>query len=275
VLAVRRRERRELMSSLRILLAGVVAATTVAIAGAVQGPVAYDIILRHGTIVDGSGNPRYQADVAIAGDSIARIGDLAGAPAALDLDVTGLFVAPGFINIHSHATPDGLPIAANMLTQGVTTEILNADGSGPLNIREQLDRAAARGLAVNAGAQIGFNSVWSDVVGATDRRPSADDIERMKALVVEGLANGAWGVSASLDYKPAYYAQAEEVIKVVEAAKPWRTNFINHDRVTPESGFSSRAGMVETIAIGERAGLVPIITHMKVKCRGTSRAARI
>src|SRR5678815_4675576 len=105
----------------------------------------------------------------------------------------------------------------------------------------------ARGRAVNLGAQIGFNSVWTQVIGAADRRASTDDIARMRALIVEGLSKGAWGVSAGLDYKPAYFAQAEEVIKVVEAAKPFRTIFINHDRVTPESGFSSRAGMEETI----------------------------
>ena len=115
------------------------------------------------------------------------------------------------------------------------------------------------------GANIGFNTVWATVVGPTDRRASADEIVRMRTLIVDGLVHGAWGVSAGLDYKPAYYAQGEEVIKVVEAARPWRTNFINHDRVTSESGYSSRAGMIETIAIGERAGVAPVITHMKVQ----------
>jgi N-acyl-D-amino-acid deacylase len=94
----------------------------------------YDVIVRHGTVVDGTGAPRYRADVAIAGGSIARVGDLANARAEVDIDATGLFVAPGFINVHSHATPDGLMTAANMLTQGVTTEILNADGSGPIDL---------------------------------------------------------------------------------------------------------------------------------------------
>jgi N-acyl-D-amino-acid deacylase len=229
-----------------------------------QAP-AYDIVLRHGTIIDGSGLSRYRADVAIADGSIARIGDVSGGHAAMELDAEGLVVAPGFINIHSHATPEGLPRAENMLTQGVTTEILNADGSGPLDLREQLAGAAARGLAVNVGANIGFNTVWTTVVGPADRRATADEIARMRTLLVDGLVHGAWGVSAGLDYKPAYYAQAEEVIKVVEAARPWRTNFINHDRVTPESGYSSRAGMLETIAIGERSGLAPVITHMKVQ----------
>jgi N-acyl-D-aspartate/D-glutamate deacylase len=225
----------------------------------------FSIIFRNGTVIDGTGGARFRADLAISGAAVARVGDLANERATTEVDATGLIIAPGFINIHSHATADGLQRAENMLTQGVTTEIANADGAGPLDIADQLDRALARGLAVNLGAQIGFNSVWTQVIGAADRRASTDEIARMRALIVEGLSKGAWGVSAGLDYKPAYFAQAEEVIKVVEAAKPFRTIFINHDRVTPESGFSSRAGMEETIAIGERAGITPVITHMKVQ----------
>ena len=250
-------------------------ASAVITAVLIQPLPANDVLLRHGTIVDGTGAPRYQADVAIAGGSIARIGDLADEHASIELDASGLFVTPGFINIHSHATPDGLIHAENMLTQGVTTEILNADGAGPLNIAEQLSTAERRGLAVNIGANIGFNSVWSQVVGLADRRPGAADIERMRTLITDGLTAGAWGVSAGLDYKPAYFARGEEVIKVVEAAKPWRTIFTNHDRVTPESGFSSLAGMAETIAIGERAGVAPVITHMKVQGHEQGTADRI
>lgn len=237
-----------------------------------QSPTVYDILLRGGTIVDGTGLSPYRADVAIVGGSIARLGTLTAERATLEIDATSLHVAPGFINIHSHATPDGLTRADNMLTQGVTTEILNADGGGPVDLAAQLAGAAARGLALNVGANIGFNSVWSQVVGLADRRPGADEIARMRTLVTAGLEQGAWGVSAGLDYKPAYFAQMEDVVQVIEAARTWRTNFTNHDRLTPESGFSARAGVFETMAIGERAGLVPLITHMKVtgRERGTA-----
>jgi N-acyl-D-aspartate/D-glutamate deacylase len=257
-----------MIKALAALIAGLVLVRSTA-------PSAFDVVIRHGTVVDGSGRSRYPADVAIADGSIAAIGDLTRARGAMEVDAAGLFVAPGFINIHSHATADGLTTAVNMLTQGVTTEIVNADGAGPVNVAEQLAAAAARGLAVNAGANIGFNSVWALVVGMSDRRPTVDEIARMRALIGDGLIAGAWGVSAGLDYKPAYFAQAEEVIKVVEAARPWRTNFTNHDRVTPESGFSSRAGMAETIAIGERSGLTPVITHMKVQGHEQGTADRI
>ena len=257
--------------ALRLVAAALVAASASSHAAA-QAPPPYDLIIRHGTVIDGTGAPRYQADVAIAGGSIARVGDLAGARAVTEIDATGLFVAPGFINIHSHATPDGLVTATNMLTQGVTTEILNADGAGPLDIGAQLTTAAARGLAVNVGANIGFNSVWAQVVGLDDRRPTPDEVTQMRDLIAAGLTAGAWGVSAGLDYKPAYFAQTEDVIKVVEVARRARTYFTNHDRVTPESGFSSLAGMAETIAIGARSGITPLITHMKVQGHEQGRA---
>ena len=237
-----------------------------AIASAQAPPArSFDVILRHGTVLDGSGLPRVRADVAIANGFIARVGDLSKERGAVDLDVTGLYVAPGFINIHSHASPAALPSAENMLTQGVTTEIVNPDGGGSTDLLDQLGRAGSAGLAVNIGGYIGFNAAWSDVMGPAERRATPDDIEKMRAIVLRGLESGAWGVSAGLDYKPAYFAQVEEVVRVVDVAAKWRTNFPNHDRLTPESKFSSRAGVGETIAIGEKAGLFPVVTHMKAQ----------
>ena len=230
-----------------------------------QTPARFDVIIRHGTVVDGTGLPRYRADVGISGGHIAKVGDLAAEHAATDIDATNLFVAPGFINIHSHASVSALPTAENMLTQGVTTEILNPDGGGSTDLAAQLARASANGLAVNIGGYIGFNAIWAEIMGPADRRATPEDIARMRALVASGLEHGAWGVSAGLDYKPAYYAQVEEVVRVLEPAATWRTNFPNHDRITPESNFSSRAGIGESIAIGEKAGLAPVVTHMKAQ----------
>ena len=240
--------------TLAVMLAGVV------VSGQSQP---FDLIIRDGTVIDGSGNPRYDADVGIKGGFIVAVGDLEAATAATQIDARGLFVTPGFINIHSHAAPNALSTAANMLTQGVTTEIFNADGSGALDVAQQMHTLAASGLAVNIGGYIGFNAVWADVLGNIDRRPSAGEIERMRRMIALGLSQGAWGVSAGLDYKPAYFARTEEVIQIVGVARPLRTNFTNHDRVTPESNFSSKAGITETMAIGAKAGLVPVITHMK------------
>ncbi|MBW8866594.1 MAG: hypothetical protein JF610_04545 [Acidobacteria bacterium] len=93
----------------------------------------------------------------------------------------------------------------------------------------------------------------------------------MRAMIVDGLEHGAWGVSAGLDYKPAYYAQVEEAVRIVEPAMKWRTNFPNHDRLTPETNFSSQIGVSETIAIAGKAGLVPVVTYMKSQRREQGR----
>lgn len=238
-----------------------------------SAPATYDMILRGGTVVDGTGAPRQRADVAIARGRIAAIGDLTGASATEVLDVRGLFVAPGFINMHSHAMPAVLPTAANMLTQGVTTELLNADGNGPPDIAAQLARYAASGLAVNIAASAGFNSVWASVMGPSDKRPTAADTERMRDLLRANLEQGAFGISAGLDYKPAYFATTEEATAVLSVARGWRTFFPNHDRLTPETGFSSRHGMEETMTIANGAGMVPVFTHMKLQGHEQGSAA--
>ena len=143
-------------------------------------PISYDLILRGGTIVDGTDGESYVGDVAISGDRIAAIGDLGAASAIAEIDVTGLVVAPGFINIHSHATSTGLSTATNMLSQGMTTEILNADGSGRLDLSAQLNALQEEGLAVNVGGMIGFNTVWREAVGLEDVRPTPAQILEMR-----------------------------------------------------------------------------------------------
>jgi N-acyl-D-amino-acid deacylase len=225
----------------------------------------YDLIIRSGTIVDGTGEPMYTGDMGIRGDTIAAVGKLWRASATEEVDAEGLIVAPGFINIHSHAQYDALPTAVNMLSQGVTTEIMNADGRSPLDLSVQMQRIDSAGLALNVGGCIGFNSVWQEVVGRDDVRPTEEQIRAMQELIRQGLEDGAWGVSAGLDYAPGYYATTEEVIEVLRPFADWNVVFTNHDRLTPESGYSSIAGMTETIEIGEATGLIPLITHMKVQ----------
>ena len=246
-------------------MALVLTATAAVAVARAQQATRYDLIIRHGTLVDGTGGPRFQADVAVTGDRVVAIGDLSSSAGAAELEARGLVVAPGFVNIHSHATAEALPTAVNMLVQGVTTEIIGADGRSDLDVAGGLTTLASRKLAVNVGSQVGFNSVWAEVVGQADRRPSPADVAKMRSLVETNLKAGAWGVSAGLDYKPGYFARAAEVVQVVSVAGPWRTYFPNHDRLTPETGFSSKLGIGETLTIGKESGLVPVVTHMKVQ----------
>jgi N-acyl-D-amino-acid deacylase len=236
------------------------------------GTAPFDVILRGGSILDGTGRAPYRADIGIAASRIAKIGNLSRDSATTVIDVSGLIVAPGFINLHSHAAPAALPSAANMLRQGVTTELLNSDGGGPVDVARQLARVDSVSPAVNVGVYAPFNSAWTRVVGTIDRRPTTAEIAQITALLEQALEAGAWGVSAGLDYKPAYFAKTDEVIAALAPLRGWRTNFPNHDRLTPEMGYSSLAAMRETIEIGERAGLVPVITHMKVQGKNQGMA---
>jgi N-acyl-D-aspartate/D-glutamate deacylase len=238
-------------------------------------PAPYDVLLRGGTVVDGTGRPGVVADVAIRNGVIVRVGSLSTLNATTELDARGRIVAPGFINVHSHADPRGLTSAFNMLTQGVTTELLNADGGGPVDLTVQANQLRQSGLAVNVAASVPFNSIWASVNGLSDTRPDSAQRARMRTLVRRGLEAGAFGVSAGLDYKPAYFATAAEVIDVLSVAKPWRTFFTNHDRLTTESGYSSLVGMQETMDVGFGASMVPVFTHMKLQGRSQGNATRI
>lgn len=240
----------------------------------------FELILRHGVIFDGTGLPGYRADIGIRGGYIIEIGDLSRYHANRELNISGKFVAPGFINIHDHLTPEGVIHAENMLSQGVTTEIFNPDGApgvGPIGtqLENQLSQLSAHGLATNIGGYLGFNDVWESVVGFVDRRPSPDEIREMQDLVTRNMKEGAFGVSAGLDYKPGYFARSDEVAQVIQPASGWRTIFPNHERLTPETGFSSLAGIAETIAIASSAGVHPEITHIKVQGKEQGKAAQV
>lgn len=237
-------------------------------------PAQFDLIIRGGTVIDGTGAKRVRADIGIRQGHIAEIGDLAGATGST-IDAKGLIVAPGFINIHDHADAKALPIAANMLAQGVTTEIMNADGLGPIDLAGQLDAMARDGSAVNFGGQIGLNAIWKSVMGDADRRATPAEIERMRALLMQALADGAWGISSGFDFAPLSRAHVDDIVAILSAARDARTNFPNHDRVTPDNGFSSLSGMKETIAVAERAGLMPVITHVKLQGQEQGRAGEL
>jgi N-acyl-D-amino-acid deacylase len=223
----------------------------------------YDLVLRNGRIVDGTGSPWYRGDVAIRGDTIVRIAPSITEPAARIVDVGGQVIAPGFIDIHSHAR-DGIfavPAAENYIRQGVTTVIEGPDGSSPLPISEFLGRLDALKKTINIGTMVGQGSVRSAVLGLVDRKPTADELEKMRSLVEQGMKDGAFGLSSGLFYVPGTFTSTDEVVELAKVAARFGGIYISHMRDEASRVVDS---VRETIAIGERGGLPTQLTHHKI-----------
>src|SRR5438876_11860071 len=168
----------------------------------------YDLLLRNGRIVDGTGSPWYRGDVAIRSDTIVRIAPSISEPATRVIDLGGQVIAPGFIDIHTHARRGifDVPTADNYIRQGVTTVMEGPDGSSPVPLAPFLARLDALGKSINIGTFVGQGSVRSAVIGNVNRRPTAAELDKMKALVEEGMKDGAFGLSSGLFYVPGTFA---------------------------------------------------------------------
>ena len=227
-----------------------------------QAP-AYDVILRGGRIVDGTASPWYRADLAIKGDTIVRIAPSIAEAATRVIDVQGLVVAPGFIDIHTHARRGifELPTADNYTRQGVTTLIEGPDGSSPLPLKPFLDKVAALGISPNFASFVGQGTIRSEVIGEANRAATRDELEKMRALVRQGMAEGAFGLSSGLFYVPGTFTPTEEVIELAKVAGQMGGIYISHMRDEAKGVTES---VRETIAIGERGGLPTQVTHHKV-----------
>ena len=230
--------------------------------GAQQAP-AYDVIVRNARIVDGTGSPWYRSDIAIRGDAIARIAFRIDAPATRTIDAAGRVVAPGFIDIHSHARAGifDVPTAENYIRQGVTTAIEGPDGSSPIPLKPFLDKVAATRVTVNFGTFIGQGSVREQMIGSVNRRATPEEMERMRALVRQGMADGAFGLSTGLFYIPGTFTPTAEVIDLARVAGALGGIHISHMR---EETVKVADSVRETIEIGEKGGLPTQVTHHKV-----------
>ncbi len=229
-----------------------------------QDQPGFDILIVNGRVLDGSGNPWTRMDVGIRGDRIAATGQLAGQPASLVIDARGRTVAPGFIDVHSHAlgglSRDPLRDARALLAQGVTTVVGNPDGGGPTDLAAQATDLATGGIGVNAALLIGHGSVRSAVIGRADRDPTPDELEKMKAIVRQAMADGAFGLSSGLFYVPGRFSETEEVIALAREAGHVYTSHIR-DEGNYDAGVV--ASVNEVIRIAEEAGVRGIVSHMK------------
>jgi N-acyl-D-amino-acid deacylase len=253
-----RRHRRSLVALLALL--GLM--ETVA-GGMQQAQVAFDLIIRNARIVDGAGNPWFLADLAVRGDGIARIATRIAAPAQRTIDAGGRVLAPGFIDIHSHARRNlfEAPTADSSVRQGVTTLIEGPDGSSPLPIRPFLEKAAAAHLTPNLGTFVGQGSIRDAVIGSVNRPATSNELEKMRELVRTAMADGAFGLSTGLFYVPGTFTSTEEVIELARVAGVLGGIHISHMR---EETSRVAASVRETIEIGEKGALPTQVTHHKV-----------
>jgi N-acyl-D-amino-acid deacylase len=250
----------------------------------------YDIVIRGGTVYNGSGSPGRVTDVAVEGDRIVRVGDLRGVKGKAEIDARGLAVAPGFINMLSWATEslieDGRGVAD--LLQGVTLEVFGEGSSmGPLNdamkkeaveqmgdikydiqwttLGQYLNHLVERGVSPNVASFIGATTVRVHELGYADRAPNAEELARMQALVRQAMEEGALGVGSSLIYAPAFYARTDELIALSKAAAPYGGSYISHMR---SEGARLLESVDELMRIAREAGVPAEIYHLKAAGQG-------
>jgi N-acyl-D-amino-acid deacylase len=253
-----------------------------------QSP-AYDVIIRGGTVYDGTGAAGRRVDVGIRGDRIAAVGDLAAGQAPLVIDAGGLAVAPGFINMLSWSTDSLIADGRSQgeIRQGVTTEIFGEGGSmGPLTdemkkraveqmgdikyditwttLSEYLTGLERRGISPNVASFIGATTIREHVIGLEDRKPTPEQLEEMRGLVRKEMEAGALGIGSSLIYAPAFYASTEELIELCRVAAQYHGKYISHMR---SEGNRLIEAVQELIRISREANIPAEIYHLKAAGR--------
>ena len=234
-----------------------------------QGDAVYDILIKNGKVFDGSANPAVNADIAIKGDTIINIGDSIQGKASQVIDAKGLHVAPGFIDLHTHVDrnmyfPESRA-CLNYLKQGTTTVVVGQCGQSAWPVFEQaidqMRRWNEEGIGPNAALLVGHGTVRNIVMGMENRKPTPEELEKMKGLVKQAMEQGAYGLSTGLIYRPGTYAETEEVIELAKVITPY--GGIYHTHIRNEWGEILDA-VKEAIRISRESGAPAHISHFKV-----------
>ncbi len=223
----------------------------------------YDLLIQNGKIIDGTGNHWYYADVAVKDGRIARIGRMKNDSALRVIDAAGMVVAPGFIDVHTHIEGSvfDVPTAGNFILDGVTTVVTGNCGSSVTDVQAFWRKLDSVKISLNVATLIGHNSVRRAVMGDDKRPPEPHELNRMIALVEEGMRNGAVGFSTGLIYVPGTYAGTAEVVELARAAARHGGIYASHIR---DEGDRVLEAIEEAIRIGREAGLPVQISHFKV-----------
>ena len=268
------------MQRLLVFAASLIAAISSSVAA-----TDFDVIIKNGTVYDGTGDPGKRVDVAIRGDRIARIGDLKNAEAKTVVDAHGLAVAPGFINMLSWSTESLIEDGRSQseIRQGVTTEIMGeGESMGPVNDRvkekmlrdqkdihyditwktlaEYLQFLEKRGISCNVASFIGATTIRENVIGFEDKAPTPQQLDEMRALVRQEMEAGALGIGTSLIYPPAFYAKTDELIELCKVAAKYQGKYISHMRSEGNRLFEA---LDELIRISREAKIPAEIYHIK------------
>jgi N-acyl-D-aspartate/D-glutamate deacylase len=234
-------------------------------AAAAAPEAALDLVLEGGRVVDGTGAPARLADVGIRDGRIAVVGDLRESDARRRIDVRGLVVAPGFIDVHSHADEDLVDAryraAPAMISQGVTTGVFGVDGEGDLvAFRSLKERLARDGTGVNFAAYVGHNGLRTRALGMAARAPTPAEMAAMKGDVRLAMEEGALGLSTGLMYLPGLYASTDEVAALASVVAPFGGRYDSHDR---DPAFNLLPSVEEVLEIARRAGIPAHVAHLK------------
>src|SRR3989441_10796919 len=262
--------------------------------------MAFDVVIRGGRVVEGTGAPWRRADIGTRGAKIARVGDIGRSKSAVVIDASGKYVAPGFIDIHTHSDIGILvePTAECAVREGVTTQVIGNCGDSPAPIRERyrelavrrfeyyaqakdwnwstyaeyLELIATRGIGINIAGLVGHGSVRLATMGFEERPPTSDEMRSMKDHIDEAMRAGAFGMSTGLMYPPGCFAATEEIVELAKVVARHHGFYASHIRGERETIVDA---VRECIDIGERAGCPVQISHNNPKYGGIGKSSEI
>lgn len=229
----------------------------------VQAQANFDVLIKNGWVVDGTGQPRLKIDIGVRNGKIAAMGGLANATATMVVDATGKIVCPGFIDVHTHieGSIQNNPSAANFLFDGVTSLVTGNCGNSAKDLSTFFQELEKLGIAANVGALAGHNTIRSEVMGSVNRAPSSKELTQMQDLMTKAMKDGALGMSTGLIYIPGTFAKTDEIVALAKIAAQYKGIYASHIRHEDHRVFEA---VEEAVNIGKEAKIPVEISHLKV-----------